>query len=385
LRYEYLHKAMAGFNAQKIAVGHNQDDNAETVLLNLFRGAGLKGLCGIPPVNGGIIRPLLEVGREEIEAYAKKHALRYVQDVSNASLDFNRNVLRNKILPEINKYFGAHTPSTIARNAIQLREDEEYLASAAKKEYEDSLVIARNETAKQSKACTGAGLLRCRFAHTARNDGAGGNGEEHLSIKTLTTLHPAIARRVLRLAISNLRGVSALEDIQANHIQAIMDLTQSQSGREIHLPGFHARREYDSLILYKPTENSPDTHQGFRYLLQPNIPQFICEINKYVILSTQKPAPQHCTEAFNYDMFNNVVELRTRIPGDKITLTGGTKKLQDYFTDTKIPKSKRDTVPLLADGSNILWVFDENNRINTAYKPKDGQNICWVSVYEKDL
>ena len=346
IRYEYMYQSLDEFSAQKIAVGHNMDDNAETVLLNLFRGAGLKGLCGIPPVNGKIIRPLLEVRRDAVEAYAEKNKLQFITDGTNASLDYSRNCLRNEIIPVIRKHFGSSTSEIMARNALSLRADEEFLAAAAKDAISQGLII------------TGETIS--------------------LPIEKLLTQPIAIACRIIREAIKNLRGELALENIQATHVKAVIDIAKGGSGREVSLPGLVARREYANLVLHKPLK-TPSA--GFCYSLSADIPVYINELNKTITI-TLKP-PKHYTHAFNYDNVTKPLELRTRRPGDKITLTGGTKKLQDYFTDTKTPRIKRSQVPLLADGSNILWIMDKHNRINTAYRPIESQQICWVITNEK--
>jgi len=326
LRYKYLHQSLIHFNAKKIALGHNQDDNAETVLLNLFRGTGLKGLCGIPPVNGPIIRPLIEVSRGSIEAFTKKNKLVCIIDETNNQSDYSRNFIRNNITPLIRQHFGENTPSTIARNAHLLRFEEEALEAITNKKKE-----ATNK----------------------------------INIKNLLSHPIAITRRIIRQCIHDLRGESALKDITQQHIDSIIDIAKGQSGREVSLPGFTAYKEYDSLKLCSQKETSIANHK----------------LNLTFTLSLTPPQNQtHCTESFNYDMVYMPLELRTRLPGDKIKLPGGTKKLQDYFTDTKTPKAMRDTTPLLAHGNDILWIMDKHNRINTAYQPVEGQRICWVTI-----
>ena len=347
LRYQYLHLGLEKYKATKIAMGHHADDNTETVLLNLFRGAGLKGLCGIPPVNGRIIRPLLEVSRKDIEAYAYENNLRYVTDETNAESDYSRNYVRNKLVPVIKSHFGDGATASIARNAMEMRADEAFLSVTAKKAYD---VLADGSI----------------------------SSEISLPINKLLSHPPAIAARVIRHAIATLRGKLALNDIQHAHVQSILDIANGRTGREVNLPGFTARREYVNLVLLVPDKTTADS---YCVTLSPGIPVYVQSF--IVTLNLQSPTKNQpdCTQAFNYDKLGNVLELRTRRPGDKIILEGvGTKKLQDYFTDTKTPKGKRDKIPLLADGSNILWIMDKHNRINTAYKPINGQKTCWVTV-----
>ena len=130
LRYSFLEKTAEENGCIRIATAHNAEDNAETVLLNLIRGSGLAGLCGIPPVRGIIVRPLLAVTRAEIERYLLENGVSHVEDSSNASDRYSRNRLRHRVIPilrEINPAFG----QAVLRSGELLREDEDYLDSLA--------------------------------------------------------------------------------------------------------------------------------------------------------------------------------------------------------------------------------------------------------------
>jgi len=389
IRYKYLRQGLAEFNAHKIAVGHNQDDNAETILLNLFRGTGLKGLGGIPPVNGQIIRPLIEVSRQKIEAYAKENNLQYSTDQTNASSDYTRNYIRNQVLPVVREHFGDKVSETMARNAFLLRADEEALSAAALEAFNMTAYISETEITLPIET-----LLSYSATPTHSNISTQITGQTHSpTLAQPTSLahtpSPALPCRIIRQAISRLRGELALEDIRSSHIEAILDIVQGRTGREASLPGFKARKEYTNLVLYRPTPQettcNPSTsktlNQDFCHLLSPGIPLHLPPLT--ITLSLTPPENQsqsHCTHSFNYDKVNQTIELRTRRPGDKITLEGGTKKLQDYFTDTKTPRNQRDTTLLLASGSNILWIMDKHNRKSTAYNPTQAQNTCWIEV-----
>jgi len=177
LRYQYMHQALEKFGAVKIATGHHADDNAETILLNLFRGAGLKGLCGIPPVNGNIIRPLLEVSRKDIESYAQENGLPFIIDETNAESDYSRNYVRNKIIPVVQGHFGENVTATMAKNALGMRVDEEFLSAAANEACSPASPSLRAERSNPEILGNpkSAGLLRgacseCSVA--ARNDEA---------------------------------------------------------------------------------------------------------------------------------------------------------------------------------------------------------------------
>ncbi|MCL2217689.1 MAG: tRNA lysidine(34) synthetase TilS [Defluviitaleaceae bacterium] len=381
LRYSFMEEARVNFNAQKIAVGHHQDDNAETVLMNLCRGSGLRGLCGIPPVNGNIVRPLIETPRLEIEKYLRDAKAPYVTDSSNSSQEYARNRIRHEIIPMLQAHANSNVAVTIARNAAWLKADEDFLEATAKKILDD----------------LDKGFLS-------------------LDSTGLVELPEAISRRVIRLAIAQAKGAGAglhsggsilaghrhLADISSAHVMAVLSLAKGHSGREVHIPGLVVKKEYSKLNFAAAKKASPSAESaakgcGFCHLLKPDSSIYIPEIGKTLTLTSVPPDFAHppdskmpilyCTKAFKYDMVDmNNSYIRTRRPGDSIVLGNAThrftKKLQDYFTDAKIPASLRDSVPLLASGSDILWIIDID-RVSEKYKPGTNPGeLIWVTVWE---
>jgi len=345
LRYSLMEEAVATFNAQKIAMGHHQDDNAETVLMNLCRGAGLRGLCGIPPVNGRIIRPLIETSRAAIENYLTEIKIPFITDATNNSNDHTRNRIRNNVIPLLTSQINPNAPATIARNAMHLRTDLDFLDESSKEAYTQ---VANANT---------------------------------LDISKLKNLHPALSQRVVRHAIAEARGSNT--DISATHVTAVLDLAFWSFGERIHIPGLVVKKEYNTLIFTVSDEQPA----GFCYPLQPESSIYIPEINKTVTVSLAPPDVNHyCTKAFNYDMVDTTNSyIRTRQPGDRITLSNKsrkfTKKLQDYFTDAKIPASQRSKIPLIAVGNEIIWIMDKQNRINAKYTENTGK-LIWITLWE---
>jgi len=348
-RYQHLAEAATHFGANKIATGHHQNDNAETIIMNLSRGAGLKGLCGIPYTNGNIIRPLLDISRAEIETYLTENSLTYITDETNTSNEYTRNRTRHTVLPTIETALNPNAAQTIAQNAALFRAEEEYLNEIAYQKYNECRVSANT-----------------------------------LNIQKLSALHVAIARRVIRHAIAE---ISTLQNITANHIGQILELTQKKSGKEIHLPGLGlvVCKEYSNISIFASEEV-----QGFgTYPLRLDTPTFIPELNQTIIFSKTAPdiTKNHkllCTKSFDYDTITETLFLRTRRPGDKLKLGKEklfTKKLQDYFTDKKIPKHKRDSIPIIASGNSVLWVLDDYNTTSAAHiKKEETQNICWILI-----
>ncbi|MCL1883833.1 MAG: tRNA lysidine(34) synthetase TilS [Defluviitaleaceae bacterium] len=340
-RYDLYEKARQKFSADKIAVGHNLDDNAESIIMSLCRGAGLKGLGGIAPVNGNIIRPLIETARAEIEKYLCSEKIEFITDTSNASNEYTRNRVRNLIIPLLEAEINPNVKATITRNAELLRDDEDFLDIYSKN------IMPQN-----------------------------------INIPKLITLPPAISRRVIRNAIAQVNA--GLTDITAAHVSAVLELATLQTGREIHLPCVIVTREYDKLVFRKASNSA----KGFYYELKKNSTVYIPEIDKSITLSQK--STQNYTKTFCYDKITKPLVLRTRRAGDKISFKNAegrifTKKLQDYFTDEKIPKSRRDEIPLLAHGSEILWIMNESDRTNAKFDVlvqsfQSGINTLFVSI-----
>ena len=354
VRYDAFFDALAQLDAQKIATGHNRDDNAETVLLNLARGAGLGGLCGIPPVNGYIIRPLIETPRSEIEAYLMKERIPFITDASNKSPEYTRNRVRHTVLPALEKNINPNAKKVIARNTDLLRADLTYLEEAAREAY-----------------------LRVAQPADTLNDPV------VLNIPALSALPQALQNRVVREAITRTRhlymgdlpdsadGVDC-NDIHGGHIASALDIAVGTTGRAASLPGVTVRRAYHALH-FEPSATPAEN--GFFYPLAVEKSVFIPQMNKTItcsFFSPPKNLPFCCTHSVNYDiLLPNLSDfaLRTRRKGDRITLkrkdgTFFTKKIQDYFTDEKIPRPQRNTIPLVATGQEILWILTADKRKN---------------------
>ncbi len=354
-RYALFNAVAGETGADKIAVAHHLNDSAETVLLNLCRGSGLAGLCGIPPVRGvpeagyQIIRPLIERTRIEIEQYLHTNGIPFRTDATNLTGEFSRGRVRHNILPALTADVNRHATENIARNAALLRDENDFLEAETEKVF--------------AAAC---GIPPC---DTQRACGV------PLAIPVLLNAHIAVTRRVIRRAYGLCAGT--VKDLSALHAEQALDILRGHSGRSCSLPGgVTVRREYGRLIFTA----APGADAGFSFLLKANIPLRIPSTNKTVTMSLDNTV-NACTKAFRYDRVSGALLLRTRLPGDRITLKGtGTRKLQDYFTDKKVPRPLRNTVPLFADGPEILWIMDDANRVNENYIPKENEKIFYVTL-----
>ena len=340
--------------AKYAALAHHSNDRAETFLFNLSRGTGVKGLGAMMPVQGNIIRPLLWAKREEIEKYVQKNAYAFVEDGTNASVQYTRNKIRHQLLPvleEVNPKSVAH----ICSAAEKLSAVSAYIDREAEKLCRLSAVMYQNEVQ----------IFKFAFYQ----------GDVVLRIP------------VLQKCVEYLGG--SLVNITEEHLSRLLKLFGMQTGKEIHLPyGIRAVRTYEGIRMFLreekvKTEPVEITGEGtyvfggmtFKVSVESWDERKIFSIKNY-------------TKCFDYDKIKGNVFLRTRESGDylEINKDHGRKSLQDYLVNEKVPKDERDRVMLLSDGSHILWVVGK--RISEYYKvTKETKKVlkvqvCGGNVYE---
>jgi len=358
LRYQCFEDARQYFSQTydgknfKIATAHNLNDVSETVLMNFLRGSGLQGLSGIPPVRGNIIRPLIDIGRADIEHYCAEHGVAFVTDETNLQNDYTRNKLRNELIPYIEREFNENIINTLARNSALIAADENFLGKTAQTALDSCL-----------KYCGGSTVT--------------------LDIPTLHTFHNAVVRRVLRLALEQLLG--NLHDISYSHIESALEISHGQTGKSANLAAnIIAEKSYTSLELKFCDTPAP---QGFAYELELGKPICIAEIKKHVLVSKHKPQDLPHGASCKAFIMTAPLMLRTRQNGDKIYLKriDGTTKLKDYFINKKIPREEREKTALLAHGSDILWVVNLHDLTSDKYTPPAGEihNTIYVTIWGK--
>ncbi|BCK01668.1 tRNA lysidine(34) synthetase TilS [Anaerocolumna chitinilytica] len=354
-RYEVFNQYFLAYKCNKIAIAHNKNDTAETILFHMFRGSGLSGLTGISPVRDRIIRPLLCLERKEIESYLFERGISYLDDSTNFTLDYTRNKIRLKVLKEA-EGINSKAVSHIAMAGETFRELQEYVEKSVIKAAERILV-------------------------------KGTENEILLQIEELSKEDVVIQKEIVRKAFFMLS--ESLKDIDAYHITSVLQLIKKQPGRRIDLPyGITAMREYNHIELRtKGKDLSKDLEP--RELLIPGVTPLFEEGKsiKASLLNYKKNMiiPQSiCTKWFDYDKIKDTVLIRCRKQGDYLCIDkGGTKKLKALLIDEKIPRQKRDILPLLADGSHIMWVI--GNRISEAYKVDENtRRILQITITEEE-
>ncbi len=331
-RYEIFRAEAGRLGGAKIALAHHMDDQAETVLFRAARGTGIRGLAAMRPVSGDVIRPLLRLTREEIEGALRESGRSWIHDSTNDLPDAARNRIRQAILPALEEQ--------VSRGAAR------HLASLAERADEAARFI-------ESEAARRAGQY-------VRSE-----GEDALVLVTLAGEPAVIRAEILRTAYLKVSGSAA--DLTADHIGGMEALLGKPQDMRIALPhGVTARAERDRIRLTRgeaeeelPGEAVPlpeELRTGPDGTARAAFGDMVFEAR----LSDRAPDPvpeKRYTKWLDYDKMTRTPVVRTRRPGDFLSIGPEcTKKLSDYFTDTKVPRSLRDRIPLVASGSEIVWV-----------------------------
>lgn len=354
-RYRFYERLAREIGATKVAVGQTRDDQAETVLLHLLRGAGLTGIAGIRPKRrapyGWVVRPLLEVSRAETEAYCAAAGLTPRHDPYNDDLAYLRNRIRKELLPWLETHANVRVKEVLAQSAAIWQEEEDYLAAAAQAAY--------RETATE------------------------GGRRVELVAGRLLSLPLALRRRVVRLAFAALVG-GDVRDLGFEHTEALLALSTSRVGQVLDLPrGVRAERLYRGIALTR--WEHPESVPPFCYRLAVPGVTFIPELGYtvHVVLATEDtdtgslPGYLVARADFDYNETGSELWARNRRPGDKFCPSGlnGHKKLSDFFIDEKVPRLERDRVLLITTAQDIIWLVGLRTDSRFAVSPGTTKRI----------
>ena len=311
LRYAFLLSTAEKLGATRILTAHSRDDNAETLLFNLTRGSGTAGLGGIPAQRGLLLRPLLHVSRTEIEDYLRENGVPHVEDSSNFSDDYTRNLIRHRIVPllrDLNPRFS----DAAARTARLVRQDEDCLSALA----ED-------------------------FIRTYFQDGS-------LPLRELAALHPAIASRVVRQLIPG----QSME-----RVEAVLNFIQSSEYGVLQLPGQTLRREQGRLYLHKARETTLPARRvipGEALLIPEAGLRLVTQFTVY----RGEIHDLFKTSYLKYEILSTDLLCTGRMPGDSVRPSGRgvRKKLSALFKEAGYTRAEREACPVLRDGNGPLFV-----------------------------
>lgn len=369
-RYRLMEAAAERFGCNKIALGHQADDQVETVLMRFLIGAGPEGLAGIPPVRGKFIRPLIGVGREEIEAYACALKLPWAEDSSNAQLIYLRNKIRHSLIPYLCHQYQPGLRGRLKETARICREWNEVM-----EQLKDEVLIKW-------------GLK------SNRSDQLGKPTEGYLiPVSKWMALPIALQRLIFRELFFSLASPGAY--LEFAHSQAALQLLTGEDRKQINLPGgIICRKENNNLILkIEKGDQEKLSNKEDDYFITLKIPGFTTlpggkgGVESRWMVSEE--APEDWNQVSSLESYLDAdkivfpVYLRTRKPGDRFYPLGlkGSKKVKDIFIDCKIPFSQRAQYPLLVDEKeNILAVIglrpDQRYRIT-----EDTRRVLYLRFY----
>lgn len=348
---------------ERIAVGHTADDQAEEILLRLCRGTGPSGMQGMRPETAeGLLRPLLWAHREDVLGYLKARGLAFREDATNREGFCQRNRLRHEVFPLLERIFHPKVRDVLCRHADRAALEEDFWNDQVNQIWN---VVVRSEA-----------------AHTVV-----------LDVPSMRALHEALSLRVFRRALERM-GFSF--GIFAVHWQSLEGLLRrSSSGREVRLPrGLRAVREGTALVLTtRVAEKPPLRPHEFsvpgRYLLKDFGAELWIEalnepsntVKSGLFFESEKHRANSLTALMDAEALRWPLVVRSFVSGDRFRPLGalGSKKLQDFFTDAKVPRRLRARVPLLCDREKICWVvgYRLDDRVKVTDRTRTMLKVCW--------
>ena len=370
-RYAFFERTRLTARADVVALGHTRDDQAETVLLRLLRGAGPRGLAGMYPRNGRVVRPLLDCRREELRAWLADHRLAFCEDETNADVSIPRNRVRAELLPLLAERFNPAIVDVLA--------DEANLAREAWAWMDDQAAQLADRVVRPAGAGTNV-------------SGAAPDVSREIDVVALTAAPVALQRAVLWRVM---REVAGNRSIAFHHIEAARRLMETGAGDgRIDAPGHRVERIGGTVVLRgrgagavgRPVAQPPNL---FCYPL--SIPGEVTLPDGGIVVSAQRDDASAILRSgedrhvafVRGDLCGESLAVRNRRPGDRFSPAGlgGRKKLQDYFVDRKVPRGLRDFVPIVVDGADrIVWVA--GYEIDEAFRVTDGSQGVLILMFK---
>ena len=379
-RYEFFNNLRVKLKLDKIALAHNANDQAETILMRIMRGTGIEGLGGIQAMReGGIIRPILSITREEIEDYCSINSLEPRVDKSNHQDIYTRNKIRLKLIPYMRENFNEEIISALWRLGELVEADNDYIVGEVDKKYKE---LSREEGKRV-----------------------------YLSAEAFK-LHLSLLRRLIKKACGSIKGNEL--NISKQHIDAIIELQQLGAGKSVALPeGIRAINEYGDILFtrfeaksienYNRKDKNEKKSLDYKEIVLKKddiIKSLLGKAFSYKakgigldltlkLVEVQSPVNRKSSRNIKYfdlDKINGDINIRYRREGDKFNPLGmkGSKKLKDVFIDLKIPRDKRDAIPLLCFGEEIAWIF--GYKLSDKYKVDENtKEILEINIEREEI
>jgi tRNA(Ile)-lysidine synthase len=357
-RHDFYRELLASGSVDRIATGHTLSDQAETVLYRLIRGAGLAGLCGILPVTReGLVRPLLDITREETQSWLQEREIEWRDDISNADLRFARNRIRHHVLPMLRSEFNPQIDLTLAHLAVLAQDEEDYWSRLL---------------SSQVKA-----------------------NPAFFNIDDLTAETPALARRKIRGAIDHVKG--DLRQVDFAHIETVLEVARSQQGSgRVQLPGLDIYRSFDWIRIAPAGFDSARERQ---YRFPVNVPGSVtlpyqsgtihfgihprgAHVNITNELDWERLTSFEPDAAGAVGAKSGLLELRNWRPGDQYrpTNVGQSEKIKLLFQEARIPLWERRHWPVLTCNDRIVW----SRLFGSAAEFAAGEDSRWILRVTED-
>lgn len=330
IRYDFFNEIMKQNKFNKIATAHNANDQAETIIMRMMRGAGLEGLTGIPVKRDGVyIRPILFLKREEIEEYCNSIGENPHIDATNLERVYSRNKVRLDIIPYMRENFNPDIIDTINRMGLLIQEDNNFIELEAERYYN-------------------------RFVEECKN--------KAIIKKDAFKLHSAISNRIIRRAISYVSGNKY--DLELKHIESIRNLGLLGTNKRVDLPeSLYAINVYNDIEIklksQKDKKESITIEKGDILLNSPySFQDYSIEFELLDKVDFKNLKSNKFVKYFDFDKIDGIINIRNRQNGDKIIPLGmkGSKKVKDIFIDMKIPQERRDYIPIMESNNEIFWI-----------------------------
>lgn len=358
-RYEFFNRICEENKINKTATAHNKNDNAETVLMRILRGTGIEGLKGISYVReDGVIRPILDISRTEIEEYCAENGLSFCTDETNSHNEYTRNKIRNKIIPYIEETLGENIMGSLIRLSQNATFDADFLDRYSRRLYE-------------------------RLGNPMKN-----RKPVVLHIDSLALLERSVATRVIRIAADEaLSGIK----LEKKHVEDVLRLLKRQTGAAVDLPcGLRAEVKYGWIAFENKNENTIDNTMDDSFLSEVFAGEsyYIDALGKNVLFKVENPKEYKAKineTMIDYDLLaDEKLFLRSRREGDRMVCfaDGRTKKIKSILIDKKIPRKERNKIPLLCTQNEIVAIVGD--RVSEKFKISGETERALVIVYGTD-
>jgi tRNA(Ile)-lysidine synthase len=363
-RHRFYRELMANGDVSVVATGHTRSDQAETVLYRLLRGSGMAGLSGVRPVTkDGVIRPLLDCNREEVETYLRERNICWREDSSNRDPSFVRNRIRHSLLPQLRSEYNPALPQALAQLAVLAQDEERYWVDQIDR-------LASKLLAVQSSAV----LLSC---------------------SELLTLPRAVARRLLRRAIEETKG--DLRSIDFEHVEALLNLAAGGEGHgRLQLPGLDIFRSFDRLRITQPRSGSR-ADRDYQFILTlpaavripGGVSTIYLDLLEFPSCRPVDRAERGYTESgslLDLGSVEETLELRNWRPGDCYSVEGRSSgKIKLLFQQERVPIWDRQGWPVLTSGGRIVWARKFGPAAEVAPGPKTSRVVRVAEIADAGL